>query len=420
MFISFDADRIVRIASDHPIFVRGETQREINGFDARKLVGKKLPHRFVKAEDYVVKQPSELRIAVVCNWQTKCGISTYSKYLVDALANQVKEIRIFSEHAPSTTGEDGENVERCWNRGECLVPLAHKILDWNPDFVIIQHEFGIFPNLFYFMQLMQLLENVPYAVTLHSVYEHLDKIVYSNAIKNIIVHTQQGKDVLIKHGHNGDIHVVPHGCVHFDDVEEVWNLCHNPYTVLQFGFGFQYKGVDKALEAIHYLKTSDKKFENIYYMYLLSENEHTRNVHNDYYKQLMAKVKALGLERNVAILRKFQTDQMLNLYLRLAKLAIFPYINNPSNTVYAASGAIRIAMANKIPVIASDAHIFDDFQGVIPRPANALGLANEIDCVFSDNEYRKGIIARSQLFLAQNSWEAVARMYLEVYEKCRS
>lgn len=417
MYISFDADRVVTVASDHPISIEGETQREIS-VDAKTWVGKRVPHKYVKMEDYVVKPTSEMRVAIVCNWLTKCGISTYSKYLVDALAPQVKEVRIFSEHALSTTGVDGPEVDRCWNRGQCLVPLANRILDWNPDFIVIQHEYGIFPNLFYFMQLMQYLENVPYVVTLHSVYEHLDKIVYSNAIKNIVVHSSQGKEILIKHGHNSNIHVVPHGCVHFDNVQELWNLCHNPYTVLQFGFGFQYKGVDRALEAIAHLKTTDNKFENIFYMYLLSENEHTRNVHNDYYKQLMEKVKALGLEQNVAILRKFQTDQMLNLYLRLAKLAIFPYINNPHNTVYAASGAIRISMANGIPVVASDAHLFDDLEGVVPRPPNAVALAREIDEIFSNGEYRQSIVDRSQAFVSQNSWESVARMYLDVYEKC--
>jgi glycosyltransferase involved in cell wall biosynthesis len=336
MYISINKDRIVTAVSDYPLAIFGETQREILGDSTKlkSLIGERLPHKYLRVEDYVVKPHSEMRVAVVCNWQTKCGISTYSKYLVDSITPLVKEIKIFSEFSPSTTGPDGPEVERCWNRGECLVPLANKILDWNPDFVIIQHEYGIFPNLFYFMQFMQLLENTPYAVTLHSVYEHLDKIVYANAIKNIVVHTEQGKQILLRHGYNSEITVIPHGCVRFNDVQEIWNLCHNPYTILQFGFGFQYKGVDRALDAIAHLKATDKKFANIFYMYLLSENEHTKNVHNEYYKQLMNKVRELGLDHNVAILRKFQTDQMLNLYLRLAKLAIFPYINNPQNTVY--------------------------------------------------------------------------------------
>ena len=298
MYLSFDKNRIVTTVSDYPIEIVGEVSRKIKSKDG-SIVGKRLPHQLTKAEDYVVKPASELRVAIVCNWQTKCGISTYSKFLVDALRKQVKEIRIFSEHAESTTGPDSDEVVRCWNRGKNLLSLANQILDWNPDFIIIQHEYGIFPNLFHFMQFMEKLDNVPYVVTLHSVYEHLDKIVYSNSIKNIVVHTQPGKDILLNHGHNGQIDVIPHGCVQFNDFKEVWNLCHNPYTILQFGFGFEYKGVDRALDAIAYLKANDQKFENIFYMYLLSENEHTRNVHNSYYKMLTEKIKTLGLANAV-------------------------------------------------------------------------------------------------------------------------
>jgi hypothetical protein len=39
--------------------------------------------------------PEKMKIAIVCNWRTPCGISTYSKYLVDALRSKVNEIKIF-------------------------------------------------------------------------------------------------------------------------------------------------------------------------------------------------------------------------------------------------------------------------------------------------------------------------------------
>jgi glycosyltransferase involved in cell wall biosynthesis len=383
--------------------------------DRNSLLGKKLSHRFLKMEDYVPKPVSELRVAIICNWQTKCGISTYSKYLVDAMRPQVKELRIFSEHAITQTGEDGPEVERCWKRGECMVPTIKKVLDWNPDFVLIQHEFGIFPNAFYFMQMMQMLENVPYAVTLHSVYEHLDKIVYSACIKNIVCHSQQGKDLLRKMGNTSNVFVIPHGCVQLDDVHELWNICQNPYTVMQFGFGFAYKGVERALDAIHYLKNSDPKFKNIFYFYLISDNDYNSRHHLDYYGKLLDKVNELDLSHNVAMVRKYHSEEMLNLYLRLAKLAVFPYINNPNNTVYGASGAIRIALANKIPVVASESHLFDDLEGVVPRPDNYLSLANQIDEIFSNSDYRRQIVANGEAFIAQNGWMNIATDYLNLY-----
>lgn len=360
------------------------------------------------------KPISELRIAIICNWNAKCGISTYSKYLVDAIRPKVKEVRVFSEIVPNTTAPDDETVDRCWKRGQCLLPLVEKIKAWNPDFIIIQHEYGIFPNAFYFMQMMQSLEDFPYVVTLHSVYEHLDKIVYSSCIRDMVVHSENGKKVLLAHGNTNNIHVIPHGCVRYENVEELWNIFLNPYTVIQFGFGFAYKGVDRALEAVKILK-DDPKFKDIFYVYLCSENDFTSRIHLEYYQALMKKVDELGLRENVVIIRKYQSEETLNLFLRLAKLAIFPYLNMPNNTVYAASGAIRIAMANQIPIIASDAHIFDDLEGILPRPADAQALAREIDEIFSNGEYRKGIQTRIKDFIGGNTWEISADRYLELY-----
>lgn len=416
MFVSLNRNNIVTATSDYYFTVDGQHTIEVR--DAKKsdlLIGKK--YRPKATETRV--GTSDLKVALVCNWQTKCGISTYSGYLANALKPHIKELRIFSEVATIKTAEDGPEVDRCWKRGESLVPLVKRIKQWKPDFVIIQHEFGIFPNAFHFMQMMQLLENIPHIVALHSVYEHLDKIVYSGCIKNIVVHTHQGKEVLQRLGNTNQIFVIPHGCLQFaEEPQELWNIMQNPYTVMQFGFGFAYKGVDRALDAVHHLKTTDHKFQNLFYFYLISDNDFNSRIHLEYYETLCKKVQDLGLEENVAIYRKYQSDQMLNLYLRLAKLAIFPYINNPYNTVYGSSGAIRVALANKCPVIASESHLFDDLDGVVPRPDSHISLASEIDKVFSNQAHRQILVERGQQHIARNSWDEVAIKYLGLHPKC--
>ena len=412
MYVYLDRNKVVVAVSTSRFSVDGaESVRVLDGVVAKNVIG----HRLGTFKDNTVKPTSELRIAIICNWHTKCGISTYSKYMVDAMRPLVKEIRIFSEVTSFRTAEDGPEVERCWKRGECLVPMAKKVLEWKPDFVIIQHEYGIFPNAFYFMQMMQLFESTPYVVTLHSVYEHLDKLVYSSCIKHIVVHSGAGRDVLRHMGNTNQIHVIPHGCVSYEDTTELWNICLNPYTILQFGFGFAYKGVERGLEAIAHLKDRDEKFRRIFYIVLISENDYNSRHHLEYYHKLCEKIKELDLEENVALVRRFHSEQMLCLYLRLAKLAIFPYINNPNNTVFGASGAIRLAVANRIPVIASESHLFDDFEGIVPRPDNPNALADEIDKVFSDTKYRDSIIAGCSLYQKNNSWSNVAQQYLDLY-----
>lgn len=413
MWVSINKKNIIMAVSEKSFTITGYTTKEIKDINPKaewhNLIGKRLPSGDPK-------KPHSLKIAFICNWGDACGISTYSKYLIDAITPKVNEVHIFSETSQEATN-DPSFVTRCWQRGYSLKPLIDKLHEWQPDFIIIQHEFGIFPKATFFLQLLQGIDDIPYIVTLHSVYEHLDKAICTSAIKNIVVHSEQGKNVLKKLGNDNNIFVVPHGCVEFDDEEktELWNIFQTPYPIVQFGFGFFYKGVDRVLDAINYLKNSNKKYNDIFYCYLCSDNSHTSMIHAQYYDYLIKKIEDLKLEDNAVIIRKFQSEQTLKSYLRTAKLAVFPYMSDPKNTVYGASGAIRVAMACGIPVIASSCHQFDDLAGVIPRPSDYLTLAKEIDKMFSNEEHRKKIIKNTNDYINNNNWEITAERYINLY-----
>lgn len=415
MWVALNKKNVILAISECPFSMTGYTVHNVDIKETKtewhRLIGKKFNLGGVK-------DIKDLRIAFVCNWNDNCGISTYSQFLVDALKNKVKELHVFSEKGEDRT-DDPPYVTRCWQRGASLKGLIDKITSWSPDYIIIQHEFGIFPKATYFLQLLQGIEDIPYVVTVHSVYEHLDKAVCTSAINNIVVHSEQGKDVLRKLGNSNNIFVIPHGCVKFSEEErkELWNIFQTPYTIVQFGFGFFYKGVDRVLDAIHYLKKSDSKFKEIFYCYLCSDNCHTSVVHSQYYDFLVKKIDELNLHDNAVIIRKFQTDQIIKNYLRTAKIAVFPYVGNPNNMVYGASGAIRVAMACGTPVIASSCHQFDDLEGVVPRPANFAELADEIDEIFSNEDYKKSILKKIDVYINNNTWDITADRYLKIFKQ---
>ena len=405
MYVSVNCHNIITAISEHYFEVKGQKTKEIIGVTKDQL-GNKLEQK---------KKPiNELKVAAVCNWHDTCGISTYTKFLIDSIRPLVKEIKIFSEINPKPTHKDSAEVVRTWKRGQSMHETIKQLLAWQPDFVIIQHEFGIFPKATYFLQMLHMLEDTAYIVTLHSVYEHLDKIVCTSAIKNIVVHSEQAKKCLEDLGHSSKIFVIPHGCLELEDNKELWNIFQTPHVIIQFGFGFFYKGVDRALDAVSYLK---EKYKDIFYVYLCSDTGNFNNVHSEYYRFLLDKINQLNLHDNVAIIRRFQSDQVLNSYLRTAKVAIFPYVTNPKHRVFGASGAIRVSMANKIPVIASESHQFDDVDGVLPRPHDHISLAEEIDKVFSDSEHRKDLLGKINKYIKDNSWEITAKRYLESYYK---
>ena len=416
MYVAYNKKNVITAVSEKPFSITGQTtvlkDYPVPRTEWHKLIGTKL-------NQGQHKQVADLRVAFICNWNDFCGISTYTKFLVDAITPKVKELHIFSESLPTLpTTPDGPNVTRCWERGKSMKSAIDKVLEWKPDFIIVQHEFGIFPKASFFLQMLQLIEEVPYVVTMHSIYEHLDKSVCTSAVKNIVVHSNEAMQCLRKTGNNSKVFVIPHGCIILDDVEkkELWNIFQTPYALVQFGFGFFYKGVDKVLDAIHYLKqTYPDKYKEIFYCYLCSDNVHTSIVHAQYYDFLLNKIEKLDLHDNAVIIKKFQTDKTINHYLRTAKIALFPYVSDPNNMVFGASGAIRIAMANGIPVIASDTHMYDDLEGVIPRPADHIELAKEIDKIFSSEIYRNNLLKRISNYIIENNWDVTADRYIGLY-----
>lgn len=407
MYLSLDSRNIIRATSNHPMTSSEMTVIETDKIEnSETLLGRKVV--FGDRPDL-----SDIRIAVICNWGDQCGIATYTKLLIDAIRPKVGELRIFAEHVEGLPEEEG--VVRCWRRGESMVGAINQIKEWGPDLIHIQHEFGIFPKATHLLKMLEMLDDTPYVVTAHAVYEHLDKTVCTSYIKDIIVHSNEAEGVLRSLGHSGKVYVVHHGCVEYPDTSELWNTFQNEHTIIQFGFGFGYKGVDQAIDAIRHLTETEEDLKDIFYCYLCSENPHTRLAHQDYLNYLRDKVAEYGLEENVVVLRGFQDEKILGNFLRTAKLAIFPYKTDEHNVVYGASGAVRNAMANGIPVIASDSHLFDDLEGIIPRAHDSMSLAEEISKVFKSDEYRLSLRDRNLQFVRDNNWDMTADKHLDVY-----
>lgn len=401
MLLYYDSKGVVRLASTTPVEAGGYHCVTVDG-PVDNPIGKRI----------LLNTDKSIRVAIICNWNDDCGISSYTRYLVDALAPKVNALKIFSEHSQAPPVDTPHSTTYCWNRGQSMASAMKQLIEWKPTVVLIQHEFGIFPKATYLLQMLQMLEtaHLPYVVTVHSVYEHLDKTVCTAPMRNIIVHSTTGEACLRRLGYRGTIGVIPHGCVTYDNVKEHWNIFQTPHAIMQFGFGFNYKGVDIALEAVAKLKREG--VDDVFYTYLCAENRHVKNINNAYYSTLTEKVATLGIEDNVAILRGYQSEETLINYLRTAKLAVFPYITDPKNVVYGASGAIRLAMANKIPVVASSSHMFDDVEGVLPRPRDAASLANEISHIFKDEAYKQSVVERAVRYVYQNTWDVTADRYL--------
>lgn len=396
-------------------------------FTASKLAVLKLPPELINVpkdkllRDYEVwhgsvvprninKDLKSLKVAFVGVYNIKCGISTYAEALFPEIAKYVGGYRIFAEISDNTTND--VNIVRCWTRGTSLDKLVDQINEYDPDVVIVQHEYGIFPIARHWLSFISEMQKFKTIVTMHSVYKHKDKTICEAVVKNIVVHTEIAKKILTEEKKvPGRVSVIPHFCVPCTNNEKYWNLYQSQHTIVQFGFGFRYKGWEQAIEVVDKLRG---EFPDIFFTGLFSESDYSQSQHDQYYYELYDLIRDKGISKYIAIIRGYQSDETLNAFLRTNQIAMFPYIDNGEHTVYGCSGAARFTMRTGIPVITSNAPLFDDLEDVCPRPKNLEELCDEVRKLFRSKEAMKIQQEKQKLFLLKNSLENVTKMYLEL------
>jgi glycosyltransferase involved in cell wall biosynthesis len=357
-----------------------------------------------------VKKPAkELKIAFVTNFRQKCGISSYAENLYPEFIKHVKHVKLFIEIG--TDSKDSENLVSCWKRGEKVTELVKNIKKYEPDIVLINHEWGLHSRADNWLSLMSQLSDYRVIVIMHSVFHHKDKTVCEAAMPEIITHLHSGKDVLLNEKKiSGTVHVVPHGCFPHKK-EKLWNFYNSEHTVIQAGFLFPYKGWSEALKTIAILKD---KYPDIFFTGLCSESEKNKVTDQIYYNELTHLIDELKIQDNVGLIRGYQSEESWNSYLRINKVALFPYIAQEGHVVHGVSGAAREAMSKGIPVVSSNVNHFSDMPSI--KANSPEQMANEIDKLFSNNKLIEKQIKIQDKFLEENSWENVVKKYIKIFE----
>lgn len=365
------------------------------------------------------KQLSQIKLALVGNWKMRCGISTYSENLWPEVVKHVGDFKLFIEQNDEPTGNiyqigkqiiNEDRVAVCWKRGESLKRLVQELKKYNPDIIWIQHEFGLWPNASYWLAMMTQLSEYRVIVTMHSVFHHRDKTIVEAAMPEIVTHLEGGKQVLKQEkGIISDVHVIPHGCDPYNK-ERLWNFYKSEKTFMQFGFGFRYKGWENAIRATAILK---EKYPDVFFTGLFSESQFNKKEHQLYYNELIDLVDKLNIQENVAILRGFQSDAVIDSYLRTNQATIFPYTSHPAHEVFGASGAARMAMAKGLPVITSSVNHFSDLPTI--KADTPEEIAQQLENLFTNPKTKELQIEKQVSYLNENTWEKVALRYVNLF-----
>jgi glycosyltransferase involved in cell wall biosynthesis len=367
------------------------------------------------------KPAKQLKVAFITNWAMACGIASYGKLLYSEIVKHIGDFKFFIEknddpiepilNLTNNQTLNENQIISCWKRGENLMELAKEIRSYDPDIILINHEYGIFPILSHWLSFMTQISKYRTITTMHSIFpHHIDKMAYNAAIKEIVVHLEGAKEVLKKQGIE-TTYLIPHGCLHTENKPRLWNMYRSEHTFMSSGFLFPYKKIENSIKATYLLKS---KYPNIFFTGLLSESSFNKIDHQFYYDRLMTLISELKIEENVGFIRGYQSEEVIDAFYRMNKIAVFPYGSDPEHLVYGASGAARIAMSKGIPVITSNIPHFSDLPTI--KADTPEDIAKELDQLFSDPKNYKEQINRQNSYLEENSWEKMAQKYLYILE----
>src|SRR5579859_4385837 len=394
-----------------------EISDELSKIDSRDLIINAKVKDGKIVYKYLKKPTNQLKVALVSNYGSQCGLGTYAKFLYDELVGYVGDYKSFIEQNDSYEVENpkipNDKIVPCWKRGEKLSELIEKIKEYEPDIIHINHEYGLFPDARHWLSLLTQLQEYRVIVTMHSVFpHHQDKIICEAAIPEIIVHLEgaktnlkEEKKVLSK------VYVIPHGCYSFSE-EHFWNLYKSEHVFFTCGFGFRYKNFENSIIATSILK---EKYPDIFFTAIFSESPHNKEEHQLYYNSLIELIDKLKIKDHIAIVRGFQSNIVIDSYLRTNKAAVFPYTSDKKHEVFGSSGASRLALSANIPVITSSIHHFSDLPSI--KADTPEEIAAKLDEVFSNPEIIKTQLEKQKLYVQENSWQNIALKYLEIFSQ---
>jgi len=103
--------------------------------------------------------------------------------------------------------------------------------------------------------------------------------------------------------------------------------------------------------------------------------------------------------------------------LRTNRAVVFPYVSHPDHEVFGVSGAARYAMSKNVPVVTTNVNHFSDVPTI--KADTPEDIAAALDELFSSRRSWAKQVEKQTEYAMNNSWENVAKRFLEILETGR-
>lgn len=307
------------------------------------------------------KNESNINIAWVSTWNQRCGISSYSEYLVGSRPN----VSILAPKCTSINKSDNCNVHRCWSfdGNDSLDELYKKILDLNINVVVIQMNYYFFDYSSLANLIIKLKKNgVIVTITLHSTktpeeskdLRHLlEPFKY---VDRIMVHTVNDLNRLKNIGLVNNVQLFNHGVIDIEPNKNIGSDLDDFICISSYGFALPHKGIEELIEA-YFKITKIKKNTKL----VLINAEHQDPVSKTFIDKIKNKISDLGIEDKVFMNTNYLSDEDSLGYLQKSDVIVMAY----QNTGESSSAAVRTAISSGAPVLVTPLSIFNDVHGAV-------------------------------------------------------
>lgn len=329
-----------------------------------------------------------LKVGFITPYRVRCGISSYSQNLIDALVEQ--DVEVYVVRLPRFGAKTRELVTLVAEKGaKAGVAIFHN-----------QHEYGLFQNLEeYFYSALKALKK-PIVTTMHSVGNwQVDKIIDKFSDK-VIVHNDfckrryMYKSIIIPHG------AKPVECPPRDVCRKEWKVHPLDAPIIGYlGFISPYKGLESLIEAASKAKVG----------LLIGGGWHTaeETVYMEQLKQLTEKL----MPKTCKWLGHIPDDKLASFYGTLDAV-IYP------SRFATESGALITALSHGKAVISRNLAPFKEKEklGALVTFKDVKDLTRKIKRLLKDEETRRKLEEGAKAFARKNSWEVVAEKHVGLYE----
>jgi glycosyltransferase involved in cell wall biosynthesis len=376
--------------------------------------------RTQRAVEEVSRWPASVlrlpKIGLISTWNSRCGVATYSKWLVGEIAPE--RLIVFADRTATLVEPDEEFVHRSWTQGfdDPLDDLYGAISAAAVDAVVVQVNLGFFRLQALAALIDRLVDRgILVFVCLHSTID-VDKPDVTIRLQEaksslaracrLLVHSVHDLNRLKALGLVDNVTLFPHGAatpvaVDRDQVRRDLRLTGKP-VLATFGYLLPHKGLRELIRAFALVKQRQGDAHllmlNALYPVPQSAAEH---------QACLAEIKAHGLENCVTLTADYLPEHDVLARLQVADMVVFPY----QQTQESASGAVRLGLASLVPVACTPLPIFDDvsnatyqLSGITPE-----AIADGITTLWSNETLRSELAAKQKAWLAAHAWPTLSR-----------